>query len=287
MNPDTFHDLLDRATQDPPPPPAPGNELGVGRIRLRRRRAATAVAGVLSTVVVVGGGLAVTGDASPDRAEDPVATAPRAGDDQALLDSCRHGNQSDRATSAMFGTGSPVVKNVVRTDYQIVAALESADGKYWAECWVHLLSAEFSSGMTVYPSDPGAQSKGVESLGTSYSLGPGCGLVDDDLDPSCHTWFLEWVDRLPAEVGSVRFRLADGTSVTAAAQDGYVVLNTLHDIGEAVTYDAQDGIDVGVPIRSIEYLDGSGAPIARQGPGHADGLPRLSAYRSLRGAPID
>lgn len=288
MNPDIFRDLLDRATDQAPPPPALGAEVAEGRRRLFRRRLGSAIAGGVTAVVVIGGGLAVAAGDDPGHAQDPVAQAPRADDQAALLESCRNGNQSKGATDDVFGAGTPVVKNVVETDFQIVLALESADGAYWGQCWIHLLSAEFGSGMTVYPSDPTVQDEGVSSVGTSYTVGGGCGLVDGDLPPQCTTWFVQWVDRLPSEVAAVRFELADGTTTTVVAQDGYVVLNVLNEIAGKVTYDPESGTDVRVAITRIFYLDPTGAPIAAQGSGDRplDGLPPLTAYPSIRGAEI-
>ena len=289
MNPDTFHDLLDRDTALPPPPPAPGVELAEGRRRLLQRRLGAAAAGVVATVVVIGGAAVVGARSDPGHAHDPVAEAPRSDDQGSLLSSCKNGNQSRKATDAIFGSGTPAVRNVVQTDYQIVVALESADGAYWADCWVHLLSAEFSSGMTVYPSDPAVQDAGVASVGTSYAVGPGCGLVDGDLDPSCDTWFVQWVDRLPHAVSTVRFALADGTTVTAPSRGGYVVLNVLHPLGGAVSYSGRGGLDVDLAISRIDYLDASGNTIASEQAsmrGGPRGGPRLSTYPSLRGAPI-
>jgi hypothetical protein len=288
MNPETFQDLLDRATDAPPPPPAWGSEIAEGRRRLLRRRLGTAVVGTVTTLVVVGGAVAVTTDPRPGHAQDPVAEAPRADDPASLLDACRQGNQDRSATDAVFGSGTPEVKSVVQTDFEIVAALESADGSHWAECWIHLLSAEFGSGMKVYPSDPSVQRDGVSSVGTSYTVGVGCAMVDGEFSRECSAWFVQWVDRLPSAVAAVRFDLADGTSTTVPARDGYVVLNVLHQVAGDVRYDPEDGLDVDDAIPRISYLDAAGNPIAGQGAGRRlDGLPALSAYPSVRGAAVD
>ncbi len=288
MTPESFQDLLDRATVAPPSPPAPGAEVAEGRRRLLRRRLGTAVAGAVTAVVVVGGALAVATGSDPGHAQDPVAEAPHVNDQASLLDSCRDGNQSRTATDAVFGAGAPVVKGVVETPFEIVVALESADGAHWGECWIHLLSAEFASGMTVFPSDPAVQEKGVMSLGTSYTTGVGCGLVDGEFPRDCSAWFVQWVDRLPPAVAAVRFDLADGTTTTVPSQDGYVVLNVLNQVAGAVRYDPEDLLVVDNAIPRIYYLDAAGDPIAGQGPGDGrlDGLPPLSAYPSLRGAAL-
>jgi hypothetical protein len=286
MTPESFQDLLDQATEEPPPAPAPGAEVAEGRRRLLRRRLGSAVAGAVAAAVVVGGALAVTTGADPGHAEDPVAEAPRADNQASLLDSCRDGNQSRDATQAVFGPGTPLVKNVVQTDFEIVLALESADGAHWGACWIHLLSAEFGSGMSVYPSDPTVQDQGVSSEGTSYTTGGGCALVDGDLPAECPMWFVQWVDRLPSAVAAVRFELADGTTTTVPSRDGYVILNVLDPVAGAVSYDPEDGLEVVDAIPRIYYLDAAGDPIAAQDSGRPqlDGLPPLSAYPSIRGA---
>jgi hypothetical protein len=158
-------------------------------------------------------------------------------------------------------------------------AIEAADGQHWADCFINLESAEFASGMTVYDASG-------RSTDTSYSFGSGCGLVDGDVDESCTTFVVSWVDRLPSSVAAVRFDLYDGTSPTVAAEDGYVVLNHLGQdpagVGES---------DLRQPIERVTYLDAAGEPIAAQamdgsgtGPDRerVDGLPLLSAFPSLR-----
>ena len=288
MTPERFHELLDQATDAPPPPFPPGGELEEGRSRLFRRRLATVTSGAVTLVLVVGGALAAATWSEPGRAQDPAVLAPRADDEASMLASCRDGNQSRKATEAIFGTGTPVVRNVVQTEFQIVLALESADGTHWGECWIHLLSAEFGAGMTVFPSDPAVQEQGYSSEGTSYSMGGGCALVDGAAQPHCPTWFVQWVDRLPAEVAAVRFELADGTTTTVPALSGYVVLNVLNQLAGTVTRDPEGGVSVDVAIPRIYYLDAAGNPIAAQGRDRRqlDGLPPLSAYPSIRGAAV-
>jgi hypothetical protein len=294
MTPDRFQQLLDLATDTAPPAAGAGAEIAAGHRRLRRRRLAAAAGVVAAVAVVAGGAVVVTRGPDAGRAGDPFVTTPGDGGDAALLDSCRDGNQDRRDTDALFGAGTPVVKSVMRTDYQVVAALESADGAYWAECWVHLLSAEFTSGMTVYPSDPSVQAPGFSSTGTSYGTGSGCALVDGELQPDCPTWSLDWVDRLPAEVAAVHFILADGSTATIESHDGYVVLNLQNYRLGGVTYDSQGLPEVASVITLIRYLDAQGRPIAANTwirdelgqPQPVDGLPELSAYPSVRGAAV-
>ena len=283
MDPDQFHDLLDRAVAHEP---RDGTEVSravaAGERRLSRRRWASVAASTLAVVAV--GALSVTGvpgvggegrEVRPSGDSGPPSSK---GD---LLDSCRHGNQGDVATEKVFGSGTPAVKAVSRNPHQVILAIESADGRHWAECFIHLETAEFASGMTVFASTG-------RSTGTSYSYGGGCGLVDGDVDPACTTFVVSWVDRLPRAVAAVRFELFDGTAPTVPAADGYVVLNHR---GQAPG-GASDQDDLSEsPIQRVTYLDATGEPLAAEamdgsgtGPDHdrVGNLPRLRAFPSLR-----
>jgi hypothetical protein len=241
------------------------------------------VAGSTAAVLAIGA-LAVTGVSGlggEGRAVQPAVDSGPPSSDADLLDSCRHGNQGDVATEKIFGSGTPEVKAVSRNPHQVILAVESADGEHWAECFIHLQTAEFASGMTVYESTG-------RSTGTSFSYGGGCGLVDGDVDPTCTTFVLSWVDRLPRAVASVRFDLYDGTSPTVPSADGYVVLNHrgLLPGGPSAADDM-----FASQIQRVTYLDAAGTPLAAQamdgsgtGPDHdkVDGLPGLRAFPSLR-----
>lgn len=282
MNPETFHDLLERATADAPPPPGYGAELAAGRRRLRRRRLATTTTSVLATAAVAGGLVAASDvlDREPRAVDVPVATPP---DDAAeLLQACREGNQSERATRLVFGDGTPTVTASVRTHHQVILAIESAGGRYWAECFVHLDDQEFASGMTVYDS-------AGTSTSTSWSSGGGCGL-EQTRAGECTTWTVATVDRLPEEVAAVRYDLGDGTSTTVPAADGYVVLNTANQLpdGERVHLGGDVSFEA---LTRVTYLDAAGTALAAQafdGTGSGpdgekiNGLPLLEAYPSLR-----
>lgn len=283
MSPQDFHDLMLAATTPEPAQGSVASDIAVGRRMMRRRRSVAAFGAAVAVVAVAGTAWAVAPGGSSS--STPVASAhddpPTT--DQGLLDSCRGGNQSFRATRAMFGAGEPTVKAVSRTEHQAIAAIESADGDYWAECFVHLDSQEFASGMTVWPA-------AGQDRDSSYSTGPGCGLVDGKVDPDCGTFSVDWVDRRPAEVAAVEFVTADGRTTTVQSHDGYIVFNYLGRLPEGAPTEPTF-MDFS-PIRTITFLDASGTPIAAEaqdgsgtGPDHerVGDLPSIREYPGLRG----
>jgi hypothetical protein len=281
MDPDQFHDLLDRAVAHEP---SSGTEVSravaAGERRLRRRRWAAAASA--ATAVLAIGCLSVAGApglGGADRVEPAVDPGPPSSEAD-LLDSCRNGNQGDADTASIFGSGTPTVKAVSRNPHQVMLAIESADGQHWAECFIHLETAEFASGMTVYD-------RSGRSRSTSYSSGGGCGLVAGDVDSTCTTFVVSWVDLLPSAVSAVRFDLYDGTSPVVESRDGYIVLNHRGE-NPGGPYDV---MGMPQPIDRVTYLDDAGEPIAAEafdgsgsGPDRdkIDGLPRLRAFPSLR-----
>jgi hypothetical protein len=290
MSPQEFQDLMISATTPEPPQGDVGSDVAVGRRLLRRRRARVALGTAAAVVGIAGTAWAVApgSDSAADRGGMPVAppkSAPAApATDGSLLERCHDGNQSHEASAAIFGAGQPSVKAVSRTEHQVIAAIESGDGSHWAECFVHLDSQEFASGMTVYDGSG-------TSTSTSYSSGPGCGLVDGGVDHTCSTWVVSWVDRLPAEVAAVRFETGDGRSTEVPSRDGYVVLNYQAPLPDGTRLDAGGSVRGLVPITRVTYLDGDGSPIAAEamdgsgtGPDHVNvgDLPRLSAFPALR-----
>jgi hypothetical protein len=282
MTPEQFHDLLDRDTRLSPPAPA-DDPTALGRRRLRRRRLA-ASAGAAATVLVVVGVASLGGHAATAPHGHEALTAPST--DAQLLDACSSGNQGPELTRLFFGSGTPTIEAAVRTDYQWELAIQSADGHFWADCFVHLQSSEFASGMTVY--DATRTSKGL-----SYGAGAACGLVDNDTDPQCQTWSVYTVDRLPSVVAAVRYDLGDGTSVTVRTSNGYVVLNHLAPLPAGVSIQPHSGgLTHFDALTRVTYLDGSGQPLAAEAlngpPGEysVDGLPLLSKYPSLRSGPV-
>jgi hypothetical protein len=287
MSPETFHDLLERETRHEPPLTV-ADPTSEGRRLLRRRRLSQLGAG--AAVLVLAGAAYGLADPGLDRATDhptgpasaPTQAAPVS--DAALLDSCRDGVQSEAATERIFSSGTPTIESSMRTDHQVVLAVQSADGRAWANCFVHLDAQEFDSGMTVYDASG-------TSTSLSYSLGGGCGLVDGDVDGGCRVWAATYVDRLPEPVAAVRFDLGDGSTTTVDTQDGFVALNVLRPLPAGTTLDPMGDLPDQAAISRVTYLDASRAPLASQamdgsgtGPDHevVDGLPLLRAYPSLR-----
>lgn len=292
MTPQEFHDLMVAATTPEPPQGDVGADVLAGRRLLRRRRVGVTLGAAAAFVAVAGTAWAVApgGDSAADRGGMPVApptsapAPPANANDGSLLQRCREGNQSDRATAAIFGAGQPVVKAVSRNEHQVIAAIESGDGSHWAECFVHLDDQEFAAGMTAYDGTG-------TSTSTSYSSGAGCGLVGGHPDHTCTTWVVSWVDRLPAAVAAVRFETGDGRSTEVPSRDGYVVLNHQAPLPPGVHIDSGGSAAGLQPLTRITYLDADGTPIAAEamdgsgtGPDHevVGDLPRLSAYPALR-----
>jgi hypothetical protein len=281
MNPTEFHDRLDtvlREAGEPAPGVAIDADIALGRRLLRRRRGAVAVgaASLVAVAALVGG----VGSAADRPGPGPgVSAAPSTADE--LLDACRDGNQSGRATQLMFGAGDPLIKVQTQTPAQTVLALEAADGRHWAWCWVQNGDAEFPSGMEVY-----------DATGTTrnsmYSSGPACTRSTDD----CRTFSLVVVDRRPAEVAAVEFWTADGERTTVEAVDGYIVLNYVGTVPEG-TATTPEGAPVDfAPMKRITFLDGNGTPIAAEaqdGSGEGPdgewvpGLPSIREFPALRG----
>jgi hypothetical protein len=278
MDPTEFHDRLDTALREPGGPSvgaAVDGDIALGRRMLRRRRGAAALGAVavLAVAAVAGGIAASSGDDSITTAGAPETT-------DELLEACRDGNQSDRATRAMFGAGDPTIKVESSNAKQTVLALEAADGAHWAYCWVHKDEAEFPSGMEVY-----------DAAGTTrnsmYVSGQGCaGAVDD-----CRRFSLTVVDRRPAAVAAVEFWTAEGERTTVESVDGYIVLNYVGDLPEDVAM-TPEGLPLDfAPLKRITFLDADGTPIAAEaqdGSGDGpdgewvDGLPSIREFPALR-----
>ena len=256
------------------------------RHRLTRRAGGTA-AGLTAAAAVAG--IALGGQSLLDREPvepDRAASAPRTDDE--LLEQCRNGNQSDEYTELLFGSGTPVIKAEGRTSHKISLAIESADGKTWGDCFIHLDNQEFASGIEVYPT-------AGETMSSSMSYGPGCGLVDGGIDPSCTTFSVSKVERRPLEVAAVEFVTADGETTTVRTQDGYYVFEYLGDLPPGTTMNS-GGLPMRFePVQRITFLDESGTPIAAEaqdgsgtGPdrNRIGDLPLLTAYPVQGGDPI-
>ena len=260
-----------------------------GRRHRTVRRAGGAAAGLAAAAAVTGialGGQALLQDDGSGQDGDRVATAPRS--DPQLLEQCRNGNQSETTTDLLFGSGTPVIKAQGRTTHQVSLAIESADGKFWGSCFVHLDNQEFSSGIEVYPA-------AGESTSSMMSFGPGCGLVDNDVDPSCTTFAVSKVERRPPEVAAVEFLTADGETTTVRTHDGYYVFEYLGELPSGTSI-GPEGLPMKfMPVERITFLDGSGTPIAAEaqdgsgsGPDKdkVDDLPPLTTYPVQGGDPI-
>ena len=252
-----------------------------GRRRRTARRvggtvAALAAAAAVTGVVLGGQSLIQQGEGRQDG--DNVATVPRTDDE--LVEKCRNGNQSEDYTALLFGSGTPVIKAQGRTPHRISLAIESADGKTWGDCFIHLDDQEFASGFEVYPT-------AGESTSSMMSFGPGCGLVDGRVDRSCTTFSVSKVERRPAEVAAVEFVTADGKTTTVRTLDGYYAFEYLGELPQDVTMTG-DGLPMKfMPLERITFLDASGRPIAAEAQdGSGDGpdrnrigdLPLLTKY---------
>jgi hypothetical protein len=290
MTPQQFQDLMVAATTPEPPQGDVAADVVAGRRLLRRRRVGVTLGAAAAVVAIAGTAWAVApgSDSAADRgglpAAPPTSSVSPPTSDGSLLEACRGGNQSDKATAAVFGSGRPTVKAVSRTEHQVIAAIESGDGSHWAECFVHLDDQEFAAGMTAYDGSG-------TSTSTSSSSGPGCGLLDGHVDRTCPTFVVSWVDRLPSEVASVRFGTGDGRSTEVPSRDGYVVLNYQAPLPDGVHFDVGGTARGLQPLTRVTYLDAAGEPIAAEamdgsgtGPDHENvgDLPRLSTYPALR-----
>jgi hypothetical protein len=278
MTPTEFRDRLAAELAHAPGSDDVAGDLAAGRRLLRRRRAtfaagaAAVVAAAVAVPVLALGGSPST--RTPVATESPDTTAE-------LVAACRDGNQSERATDAIFGPGTPVVKAQAGTDHRITLVLESADGAYWARCFVNLSRAEFNSGMEVF--DAGGRTRDE-----MYGAGPGCAMGTED----CRTFTVTWVDRRPPAVAAAEFVTGDGVTTTVDSRGGYLVFEYLGTLPDGVESDPDMGIQGGFdPIRRITFLDAAGTPIAAaahdgsgEGPGgeRIGDLPTLREYPALR-----
>jgi hypothetical protein len=297
MTPDRFRRLLDQGTADAPPAPPTTTDLEAGRARLRRRRVTSVAAAALAVVVVAGGvGVAnrvgtddrgldpITPPSTPtSRAVDPTPDPPRGINAAAVLRDCG----ADDLPPGYFD-GEESVPVARATSYQVVATIQSADGRYWAACTILLGDSEDIPTPVLYDSHVlgDAAHQGLE-----MALGSGC----TPATTSCLYYALSLVDRLPAEVAAVRIELDDGTTATEPTTRGFYVINLLQRLPEGSSVD-DHGRLVGISgldfVHQVTYLDAAGTPLAAerfdfsgggQSGGEVDGLPALSIYPSLRG----
>jgi len=280
MNPTEFHERLDsalREADDPTLGTTVDADIRLGR-RLLRRRQGAAVLGAVSVVAAAALAVGAVASTGGTTGGPTVAAAPTS--EAELLAACRDGNQSDRATEAMFGGGDPTIKVENHSEYQTVLALEAADGRHWAWCSIQSGRAEFPSYMEVYDA-------GGTTRNSMYSSGAICRVPSE-----CHRFSVAVVDRRPAEVAAVEFRTADGVRTTVESVDGYIVLNHVGTTPEDTAL-TPEGLPVDfAPIERITFLDANGTPIAAEaqdGSGAGPdgewiaGLPSITEFPALRG----
>jgi hypothetical protein len=282
VSPDTFHDLLDRATESAPAAPLPWTALEAGhqRLRMRRRRLAKATSAAAAVLAV--GGLAILLPGGTSKSHAPV-TDPTT--DKQVLERCLSATPEPGKT-ALVASGTPTLEVSVRTDLKIVADVSSADGTLWGQCWIWLQprsSAERSAGMQLFEATPSAS-----GVAGGWSFGTGCGVPETEAG-GCDQWSVSGADQLPKEVAAVRFDLGDGTTETVQTHDGFYVLNVLHPLppGSRVNrHGAVIGFDFAT---QLTYLAADDTPLAAArldsltNGGHTDvaGLPPITDYPSI------
>jgi hypothetical protein len=296
MSPERFQQLLDQSTAEAPPAPPTSTDLAVGRTRLRRHRITSAAAAALAVVVVAGGVTLATRvgtddrgldpvtppSAPPSQAVDPTPELPRGINAEAVLRDC---GADDFPPGYFDGPESVPVARA--THYQVVATIQSADGRYWAACTILLGDSEDIPTPVLYDSHVLGDNS---HQGFQMSVGSGC----TPATSSCLYYEVSLLDRLPGEVAAVRIDLNDGTSATAPTKRGFYVINLLQRLPEGASVDDQgrlvgiSGMDV---VHQVTYLDASGTPLAAgrfdasgsgEFGGDVDGLPALSSYPPLR-----
>lgn len=289
LDPDTFHRLLQDATDGGPVQPPVHEDLGAGRRRLRRRRigtgalalAAVAAVGLGATVVLPGDSADVQVAGDPGSAAHP-GTGPGASEAD-LISACRDGGLSPRAERALFGSGTPSVHGLTRDGDATDLALLSADQKVWGQCYLSSdPEAEFAASTVAYRADRAtpdiqfADSGGVEC----GRRGTGAGCADQ-----LSTRILL---KLPTEVATVRLRLIDGRVVSADTDEqGFVSLSATADTPDQPFAGRPKQVQFLTVYDRIDYLDADGEIIAAQasnGTGSGpdgevvDGHPTLETY---------
>jgi hypothetical protein len=285
-DPDSLYPLFLASMADEPSPPPVAEQVRAATRGLQRRRGRTALlaAAVMGAAVLVP--QLFDGKSEPDQSPIDVLNGLTP---EALIAKCREGNQSTRATNALFQSGTPEVRVSGTVAEMMSVVLLSADGQYWANCFINLYDgAEFSSGMTVYPASGNNAGNGI-----SYSEGFTCKDLDGPPGPPCSTFMVNYVDRVATEVAAVSFGTADGRTTTIEAEDGFVVFtySGVVPAGYPTTYSITDRPPQW--LTRVTYLDDQGEAIAAEnfGRGRLENekvgdLPRLDAYPSRRSEPI-
>jgi hypothetical protein len=291
LSPEEFSSVLDRVlrqqVEDRPAAEAVADDVRVGRRLLRRRRATQAVVSIAAAAAVIATLPAATSllDGDPDES----FTADRTWTAAQVREACLGGNQSERDTDLMSARGGPVVAAFESNALWTMAALESGDGGHWAECFIsHDSGNEFTSGMTVY------RAAGNQN-GISFGTGTGCPKTPEgEVDRDCRHFSVRWVDRLPAQIATVRFETNDGVIRHVPTEHGFVVFNPLGDLPPDVSIDRYGGTGRWRPIHRVTYLDAADEPLASQyldgagkGPDgeRVDGLPPLVSVQDSELAP--
>lgn len=290
MSPDEFRQRFADALADEPLGPPAESDIAVaqGRHRLRRDRLVVGTGACLAVATVLVASALVLGldddrdkDSAPAVSPEPSLSRPRPVADKELLEQCRNGEfVAPHAADLLFQSGTPVIKGADFNSFDGSAALESADGRYWAQCFIAPGDPR-STGMMVLTS---SGTRDGTSTNIFVVTGAGCGPSKGDRGvPGCSKFNVQWTERLPAEVASVEFVMTNGETVSVVGNDGYFVLEY---VGELPSNkkprldELQDPFLEGY--RSITYLDAEGTPIAqeRNGP-PVDELPGLGAYPGI------
>lgn len=286
-DPDGLYRLFVAAMADEPPPPHAQQQLVAcerGLKRRRRRLAALAAAAAVAAAVLVPAALGDSDEPDQSPVDRSKGLTP-----EAMIATCRKGNQSDRATNAIFGSGTPEVRLSGTVAEMMSVVLMSANGQYWADCFINLYDgAEFTSGMTVYPAGGERRAKGF-----GYSSGFTCKDLDGPPSPPCRTFMVDYVDRVAEEVAAVSFDTADGNTTTVNAVGGFILFAYRGLVPEG--YPTTESVGARHPrwLTRVTYLDETGEALAAEKLGDSRlerrrvaGLPLLEAYPARRSEPI-
>jgi hypothetical protein len=265
-------------------------DLALGRRLLRRRRIAGATVGV-AALAIGAVALPVVFDAV-DRPTEKSTTVASSGpasaevtgpassevSDAELLESCRNNAVFKEAETAIFGAGTPTIKARAQAPDQWRLALEAADGKSWADCFLN--------------ADPKVELKSAliawSTTGTTNVTYGGVRYTDIEGPESLASF--STTSRLGPEVAAVRFTFEFGEK-TVRLNDGYYAVNYETKVADSEIPKSE----FYTGLLQITYLDADGKPIAAErgdGTGvgadgeRVEGLPLLGKYPSQRGKPI-
>ena len=226
-----------------------------GLKRRRRQIVGGLAAATITTALLVPTVFSDNGDPDKSPVDRPEGLTPGA-----MIETCREGNQSDRASNALFGSGTPEVRLSGTVAEMMSVVLVSADGQYWADCFINLYDgAEFTSGMTVYPATGKRRPNGF-----SYSHGFTCKDLDGPPSPPCPTFMVNYVDRVAEEVAAVSFDTADGNTTTVNAEDGFILFTYQGVIPDGYPTTDSPGAPQPHWLTRITYLDENGEPMAAE-----------------------